>query len=196
MRWNLSLPGLSVVKLAQKLFRKARGERGSISILTFGLFSVVLITALTLTNISAVYIAKRTLTLATEAAAQQGAKNLDMDAYYKGEFNLTRVPLTLLGLGEKDPGIPIDCSAGSRDAATVLNSWESRDISSHTKNLILIEIDEIACDGYEISISARAKVKIPIPIPFINIEYLEIQSRASAIPERAETNNYMGFDFG
>ncbi len=178
------------------LICRLKSDRGSISILIFGLFSVVLITALMLTNISSIYIAKRTLTLATEAAAQQGAKNLDAKAYYSGEFNLTRAQLTLLGMGEKDPGIPIDCTAGSRDAAIVLSSWDSRDISSNTRNLTSIEVDEISCDGFEISISTLGIVRIPIPIPFIELEFIKIQSRASAIPERADTNNYMGFDFG
>ena len=196
MPLNLSRHGPSKMRFSHPLIIRLKSDRGSISILIFGLFSVVLITALMLTNISSIYISKRTLTLATEAAAQQGAKNLDKTAYYSGEYNLTRAQLTLLGLGEKDPGIPIDCTAGSRDAAMVLRSWDGRDISSHTRNLTSIEVDEISCDGFEISISASGVVRIPIPIPFIDLEFIKIQSRASAIPERADTNNYMGFDFG
>jgi hypothetical protein len=149
-----------------------------------------------MTNISAVYIAKRTLSLATEAAVQQGVKNLDMKSYYTGENNLSRAALTLLGLGESDPGIPIDCGAGSRDAEMVLRSWNDRKVDLHSKNLSRIEISEISCDGFRMGLDTHASVVIPIPIPFINLEKVRIQSHASAIPERAHSNNYLGLDFG
>lgn len=177
-------------------WRELKSERGSISILTFGLFGVVLLTALILTNISAVYIGKRTLTLATEAAVQQGVKNLDRQSYYTGENNLSRAALTLLGLGESDPGIPIDCETGSRDAEMVLQGWSNRDTDSYSKNLTGIEVSEISCDGFQMELATTASVLIPIPIPFINIEEIRIQSRASAIPERADSNNFMGLDIG
>lgn len=189
-------PGHSPVRIKVIIREAFTSQRGSISILTFGLFGVVLVTALVLTNITAVYIAKRTLTLATEAAVQQGVKNLDMKAYYTGEYNLSRAAVSLFGLGEDDPGIPIDCSAGSRDAEMVLRGWSNRDIDSHSKNLQAIEISEISCDGFQMVLSTVASVKIPIPLPFLNISRVRIQSQAAAIPERAESNNYSGFDIG
>lgn len=192
----MSRPGRSWVRIRVLLRRALQSERGSISILTFGLFGVVLVTALTLTNISAVYIAKRTLTLATEAAVQQGVKNLDMKAYYSGEYNLSRAAASLFGLGEDDPGIPIDCSAGSRDAEMVIDGWSNRDIDSYSKNLRSIEISEISCDGFQMALSTSATVEIPIPLPFFNFSMVTINSRAAAIPERAESNNYSGLDIG
>lgn len=192
----MSRPGLRCIPGRALLGRMYSSERGSISILTFGLFGIVLLTALILTNVSAIYLAKRTLSLATEAAVQQGVKNLDMPSYYTGENNLSRTALTFLGLGEDDPGIPIDCGAGSRDAEMVIDSWSNRDSDSHTKNLSSIQISAISCDGFQMEISTTASVVIPIPIPFINLEEIGIQSRASAIPERADSNNYMGLDIG
>jgi hypothetical protein len=192
----MSRPGPRRISRKSRLWKVLSSSRGSISLLTFGLFGIILLTSLILTNISAVYIAKRTLSLATEAAVQQGVKNLDMQAYYSGENNLSRAALTLLGLGESDPGIPIDCSAGSRDAEMVINGWSNRDSDSHSNNLSSIQISSISCDGFQIDISTSALVAIPIPIPFINLEEILIQSRASAIPERANSNNYMGLDIG
>jgi hypothetical protein len=192
----MSRPGPRRISRKSRLWKVLSSSRGSISLLTFGLFGIILLTSLILTNISAVYIAKRTLSLATEAAVQQGVKNLDMQAYYSGENNLSRAALTLLGLGESDPGIPIDCSAGSRDAEMVINGWSNRDSDSHSNNLSSIQISSISCDGFQIDISTSALVAIPIPIPFINLEEIRIQSRASAIPERANSNNYMGLDIG
>jgi hypothetical protein len=192
----MSRPGPRWISRESRLWKALSSSRGSISLLTFGLFGIVLLTALILTNISAVYVAKRTLSLATEAAVQQGVKNLDMQAYYTGENNLSRAALTLLGLGESDPGIPIDCSAGSRDAEMVINGWSHRDSDSHSNNLSSIQISAISCDGFQMEVSTSALVAIPIPIPFINLEEIRIQSRASAIPERADSNNYMGLDIG
>lgn len=192
----MSHPGLKRISRKALLGRAFSSQRGSISVLTFGLFGIVFVTALILTNISAIYLAKRTLSLATEAAVQQGVKNLDMQAYYTGESNLSRAALTLLGLGEEDPGVPIDCGAGSRDAEMVIDSWSNRDSDSHTKKLSSIQISAISCDGFQMEISTTASVAIPIPIPFINLEEIGIQSRASAIPERADSNNYMGLDIG
>jgi hypothetical protein len=189
-------PGPKRVLNQNLLWKKLSSQQGSISVLTFGLFGIVLVTALILANITAVYVAKRTLTLAAEAAVQQGVKNLDLSAYYVGENNLSRAAVTLLGLGESDPGIPIDCNAGAKDIEMVLKSWSDRETDVHSKNLSSIEIESIACDGFQMEITASASVLIPIPIPFINLEEVRIQSRASAIPERAESNNYMGLDIG
>ena len=196
MPWNMYRPGPKRIITKELFWRTFSSQRGSISVLSFGLFGVVLITALILTNISAIYLAKRTLSLATEAAAQQGVKNLDLQAYYVGENNLSRGALTLLGLGEDNPGIPIDCSAGSRDAEMVINSWSNRDSDAHSTNLSSIRIEAISCDGFQMEISTNALFAIPIPIPFINLDEIQIQSRASAIPERAASNNYMGLDIG
>jgi hypothetical protein len=192
----MSRPGLNRMSTKGLLWRTFSSQRGSISLLTFGLFGIVLITALILTNISAIYLAKRTLSLATEAAVQQGVKNLDMQTYYIGENNLSQTALTLLGLGEDDPGIPIDCNLGSRDAEMVIKGWSNRDSGAHSTNLSSIRISAISCDGFQMEISTTAIVAIPIPIPFINLEEIRIQTRASAIPERAISDNYMGLDIG
>jgi hypothetical protein len=78
----------------------------------------------------------------------------------------------------------------------VLRSWSDREVDLHSKNLSGIEISKISCDGFQMALDTYASVVIPIPIPFINLEEIRIQSRASAIPERADSNNYMGLDIG
>jgi Flp pilus assembly protein TadG len=170
-----------------KLKKLASNEDGSISILIVGLFAVVLVTSLVLTDISAVYMAKRNLTLASEAAAQQGVKNLDKAAYYKGEFNTTRQLLTFYHAGQDDPGIPIDCNAGHGDVSRVLESWNSDEE---------IVLSAFQCDGYQIAISTSSRAVLPIPIPFTSIDHLEIESHVSTIDERAKTNNFSGLNIG
>ena len=51
-------------------------ERGSLSVLILSFFMTILITLVALTDISAIYFAKRSLTHATEAAAQRGVQTV------------------------------------------------------------------------------------------------------------------------
>ena len=170
--------------------------RGSISIITLGLFSILLVTALILTDITSIYLAKRNLTLAAEAAAQQGVSNLDKTRYYSGEFNSTRMSINVWGAGEKDPGIPIDCEAGREDVQQVLNSWSDLGEGVSQSNLSEISMTDFTCDGYQIRLSVQGLARLPIPIPFIKVDTVSLVSTVSTIGERASSNNYSGLDVG
>ena len=188
-RWNMYHRGL-------RFLRKFASERGSISVLTMGLFLILLLMALILTDISSIYLAKRSLTLATETAVQRGMQNLDANQYYSGEYNATQMLKNSLSSGETDPGIPIDCSQGERDASEVFYTWTSRESSLTRENVRTMGMSNFQCDGFQIYIESRAIAQIPIPIPFINIREVGIGSHAGAVGERATTNNYYGFDIG
>jgi len=180
-----------------KYFQRLRSdEKGSISVITIGLFLITLTTCLILTNISSVYLAKRSLSLATEAALQRGMKNLDETAYYSGEYNLTQLLQNSLGGAESDPGIPINCESGLQDIQEVLQGWQSRGAASIRENVGGLRLTNFECDGFQIYIESAGIARIPIRIPFINIDEVAIHSFAGAIGERAETNNYYGFDIG
>lgn len=180
--------------LRSRVSKFVRDERGSISVITLGLFLLLLSTALVLTDISSIYLAKRSLTLATEAAAQRGMKNLDMESYYSGEYNLTQLLQNSLGTGESDPGIPIDCNKGLKDAQEVLASWSHGDGSRI--NLSNIELVDFSCDGFQIYIESSAQAEMPFSFPFLDFNSVTLSSAAGAVGERAETNNYSGFDIG
>lgn len=182
--------------ILREIKRFQREERGSISVITIGLFVVVLTTTLILTNISSIYLAKRSLSLATEAALQRGMRNLDETAYYSGEYNFNQLLVNVIGQAEGDPGIPIDCDKGLQDIQEVLSSWQARGAASIRENVEELKLTNFECDGYQIFIKSEAIARIPIPIPFINLDEVEIHSYAGAIGERAETNNYYGFDIG
>jgi Flp pilus assembly protein TadG len=62
-----------------KLRAHLQNEDGSISVLVFGLFAVVLLSGVVLTDISAVIVAQRSLVQATESAAQSAAHALDLE---------------------------------------------------------------------------------------------------------------------
>jgi hypothetical protein len=185
---------MGLIKSSAKKF--ARDEDGSISVITIGLFVLVLTTSLILTNISSIYLAKRSLSLATEAALQRGMKNLDEESYYSGEYNLNQLLVNSFGNAENDPGIPINCGAGLQDVRRVLEGWQSRGAASIRENVDQLRLTDFECDGFQIYIESAAVARIPIPIPFINLDEVSIHSFAGAVGERAETNNYYGFDIG
>jgi hypothetical protein len=178
------------------LKRLLKGQDGSISVLTIGLFTVLLTTSLILTDISSIYLAKRSLSLATEAALQQGMKNLDEDIYYSGEYNLNQLLVNSFGESAEDPGIPINCEAGLQNIREVLNGWQSHGAASVRENVGRLTLTNFECDGFQIYMETAAIARIPIPIPFINLDEVAIHSFAGAVGERAKTNNYYGFDIG
>ena len=180
-------------RIREKLLRD---ERGSISILIMGLFLLSVITLMVLTDISSVYLAKRTLTQATEAAAQRGVRNLDLEKYYEKSYTAVRFGLNLLGDGEKDPGIPIDCTKGRADAVDALNSWIGLDASITRKNLHAIRIEEISCDSSELGIRTSARVVLPFNLPLLNQSEVLITSKVGIFDERKVTTNYYGVNIG
>lgn len=186
----------TVVDVIFKASSRLKDERGSISILTIGLFMVLLSLFLVLTDISSVYIAKRNLTLTTEAAVQRGVKNLDEESYYSGEYNLNRMIWSALGNGQEDPGIPIDCGAGLEDVRQILNDSHSLTFEMSRPNLTGVNLDDFFCDGYRFEIFTSAKANLPIPLPFIEIREIQIRSHVSVIAQRAKTNNFYGLDIG
>jgi hypothetical protein len=182
--------------LGRNLRRVIKNDRGSISVITIGLFIILLSLALILTDISSIYLAKRSLSLASEAAVQYGMKNLDTESYYSGEYNLNQLLVNSVGQAEQDPGIPIDCSAGLKDVRLLLDDWQSNSEVSRRENVGSFLLTDFQCDGFQIYVETSAIARIPIPIPFIDLKEISINTHAGAIGERAETNNFYGFDIG
>ena len=172
--------------------RFVRDERGSLSLLTMSLFVASLIVIAILTDVSSVYLAKRSLTQATEAAAQRGSRNLDLEKYYRGEYNVKRFLIGLTGEGEKDPGIPIDCSLGEKDAINALRDWSAGGPSFVRRNMSHISLLATSCDGYQLALQTSSEVALPFVIPFIGIDVVRIYSSVGSIDERKITSNYYG----
>ena len=171
-----------------------RDDRGSLSVLILGLFLVTLITLMILTDVSSVYFAKRSLTQATEAAVQRGVRNLDLGSYYRGEYNIKTFIRNLSG--ERDPGIPIDCEKGRKDSINAISEFSRDRESLLGSRLGEIRVDQISCDGYQLSIQTSSTARLPFVIPFINIDSVEITSHVGAFDERKITTNYYGINVG
>jgi len=171
-------------------------EKGSLSVLILSLFMTILITVIILTDLSSVYFAKRSLTQATEAAAQRGVRNLDLSAYYRGEYNITRFLRNLTGEAENDPGIPINCDKGRIDSIDAINEFSRDRISLLGSQLGVIRVDLVSCDGYQLSIRTSSTVQLPFLIPFVNIDSVGISSHVGTFDERKITTNYYGINVG
>jgi hypothetical protein len=164
--------------------RLVRNERGSISLVVMTLFLVTVMTSIVVTDIASIAIAKRSLTQATEAAAQRGVRNLDLRAYYSGEFDLTTMASNLFGIGPEDPGIPIDCSKALGDAQEALSDWSNGDKSLRRGEITTLRINKIDCDGFGIQLITQATAKLPIVIPIFKMESVHISARVSATNTR------------
>ena len=164
------------------------------------LFMSTLIVLVILTNISSIYLAKRALTQASEAAVQRGVRNLDLQMYYQSDYNFWQFAWNLTGEGETDPGIPIDCQKGRDDALSAMAKWMQLSDSKRTddgrENLEDIRVNRVECDGYQLTISTSADVRLPFLLPFINLDYIEISTTVASIAQRRITTNYYGIDIG
>ena len=167
--------------IGKKFFRD---ERGSISLVVITLFLITLMTALAVADIASIAIAKRSLTQVTEAAAQRGVRNLNLGAYYFGEFDLTTMASNLLGVGPDDPGIPIDCSKALGDAQGALADWSSGDKSLRRGEITSLRINEIDCDGFGIQLITEATARLPIAIPIFKLESVQITAQVSTTNTR------------
>jgi hypothetical protein len=173
-----------------------RDERGSLSVLIMSFFLTIVAMLLILTDISSVYLAKRSLTQVTEAAAQRGVRNLDLDAYYRSQYNATKLALNVLGEGERDPGIPIDCEKGASDALNSISLLISDASGLTRENLSEIRVEDINCDGFQISLRTSAKVSLPFILPFTGIREVQVISEVGTFSERKITTNYYGINIG
>ena len=174
------------MELMGKLKRIISDESGSISVVVITLF-LILVSSLTgITNVAAVGVAKRSLTQATEAAAQRGVRNLDESSYYQGEFDAATQVRNFLGMGPSDPGIPIDCSKALGDAQSALEDWSNGPKTLRRVEISNLRISRIECDGFGIQLVTRAQARLPLRLPFFEIESIAITSKVSTTNTRAE----------
>ena len=191
-------------KSISKLWQKLQGEEGSISVLVFGLFAVVLLASVVLTDISAIIVAHRSLVQATESAAQSAAHALDLDTYYQGKHSALSFLVT-----DASPVIPIDCEAASNRASETLadvastanrnsngfgqkNDRSSQMFGGSNSKLIRPELENIQisnfqCNGTEVLITTSAKAWLPISLSFFSFESVQLSASAgtTSVKKRA-----------
>lgn len=188
-------------------------EDGSISLLVFGLFAVILLSGVALTDISAVIVAQRSLVQATESAAQSAAHALDLDTYYQGKHSA----LSFL-VSDTSPVIPIDCSKANQRASETLNditntsnttSRETRNNFqptaqstanvSNSKELLRPELSDIhisqfQCNGTEVLITTSAKAWLPISLSIFSFESVELSASAGTTSVKKRVFSLFGIN--
>ncbi len=192
------------------LRRRLQNEDGSISVLVFGLFAVVLLSGVVLTDISAIYVAQRSLVQATESAAQSAAHALDLDTYYQGKHSA----LSFL-VSDASPVIPIDCGAASNRASETLadiantanREYDSSSrpggiselFGSSKKQLIRrelsnVRISQFQCNGTEVLITTSAKAWLPISLSLFSFESVDLSASAGTTSVKKRVLSIFGIN--
>lgn len=183
--------------LARKLRAKLKRQEGSISVLVFGLFAVVLLSSVVLTDISSIIVAHRSLVQATESAAQSAAHALNLDTYYQGKHSA----LSFL-VSNASPVIPIDCKAASSRAsqtlADIANSTNRNYGSSKQllrRELSDVRISEFQCNGAEVLITTSAKAWLPISLSLFSFESVDLSASAGTTSVKKRVLSIFGINF-
>ena len=181
----------------KQVYVRLKSEDGSISVLVFGLFAVVLLSGVVLTDISAVIVAQRSLVQATESAAQSAAHALDLETYYRGKHSA----LSLL-VNDPSPVIPIDCEmASSRASETLADiaNTTNRNYGSSSKELLRrelsnVSISEFQCNGTEVLITTSAKAWLPISLSLFSFESVDLSASAGTTSVKKRVLSIFGIN--
>jgi hypothetical protein len=193
------------------LHTRLQNDNGSISVLVFGLFAVVLLSGVVLTDISAIIVAQRSLVQATESAAQSAAHALDLDTYYQGKHSA----LSFL-VSDASPVIPINCKAANSRASETLadianSANHDYDSSSRSggiseifggsdkqvlrRELSNVHISKFQCNGTEVLITASAKAWLPISLSLFSFESIELSASAGTTSVKKRVLSMFGINF-
>ena len=182
------LMAIKVNSLRQKL----KEETGSISVVVIGLFVVTVASLMVMTDVSALFIAKRSLVQATEAAAQRGVHTLNKSEYYQGKANMFTVPLAI-ATHRAHPVIPIDCGRGGVEVLLELNSWSRDQSDMKWQQLKGIQLTQFQCDGDSLFIETSSEVNLPFRVPFTSTDSVFLKATAGTANEVQEGFYLFGF---
>jgi hypothetical protein len=158
---------------------KLSNERGSLSVVIIGLFIVTVAALMVMSDVATIFVAKRSLAQATEAAAMRGVHTLDRNSYYTGKGTIATTPLSLINKREHS-NIPIDCDQAVLDVMLELHNWSQDESSMKRKELAGIVLTDFSCDGNSIDISTLSEVKFPFTVPFSSLDSAVLTSSAGS----------------
>ena len=152
-------------------------ERGSLSALIIGLFLLTMALIMVMSDISALVAARKALSQHTEFLVQQGAKSIDLEAYYQGRGGLLPYLAEKTIVDQTDPGVPLDCDEVKRAvvqaAAKVVDSKFSQ-----------FQLVHFECDGGMTFVQTQAKAVLPYSLPFLRLDSPVMRGYAANSPER------------
>jgi len=163
--------------LEKRFIKRIKEESGSLSVVVIGLFVITAASLMVMTDIATIMVAKRSLTQATEAAAQRGVHTLDKSAYYQGKGTIFTVPLAF-ATNREHPDIPIDCENGGVEVILELESWSNDSSNMKIRQLKDIQLTSFECDGQNLQIHTRSEVELPFKVPFSSTTSVFLRARA------------------
>lgn len=114
-------------------------ERGSVTTLVIGMIPVLLGLVVILTDLSVLYIHKRSLAATADSAAVAGAQSVDLETFY------TSSPSRL----------PLDCTASRRAITRQVTA------SKVDKRTPRISVVSTTCDGSTVGVQLRSQATLP-----------------------------------
>jgi Flp pilus assembly protein TadG len=144
---------------AARAIHATKDERGSLSILTFSLFLLLVFISFMILNTSSAYLAKRELIQIGEVALTRAAHHLDTESYYGQGYSI----VDAYAQGSRSPtksNLPIDCAAAYQ---SFTNELARSNLRSNA-----IGFNQWRCDGKEASASITSQVPQLLSIPFLN----------------------------
>ncbi len=165
--------------------KRLTDESGSLSVVIIGLFIITVTSLMVMSDIASVFVAKRSLVQATEAAAQRGVHTLDESAYYVGKGNMFTAPLAAL-TARPHRSIPIDCNRAVFNVMLELHNWSNDEGAMKRNELKGIVLTDLQCDGTSIEISTYAEVVFPFRVPFTRMDSAFLTASAGTTNEVQE----------
>jgi hypothetical protein len=147
----------------------SESEKGSITILTFGLFLITVALIFLITDVAAMVVAKRSLINATENAAIRASHALNREAYYQGQ------------LGD---GVPIDCQAARQLALEELAAWMQDGGDFRRPEIVRVELNNFSCFGDEIVLTTSAEASLPFVLPQSFLSHIQINATVGVRSKR------------
>ena len=145
-------------------------ERGSISVLTIGLFLITIAMLFLITDIATIAVAKRSLVHATESAALRAVQSLDRAAYYRGDSGFD---------------VPIDCATARTRVVEELDLWMQGGEDLRRPELRQIGLSGYYCAGNLVKLNTTARAVLPFRMPVSLLDDVELHASASAQSDRA-----------
>nr|WP_241251291.1 pilus assembly protein TadG-related protein [Candidatus Protofrankia californiensis] len=140
-----------------------RQDAGTILVLTLGYVLIALMLAIVVTDVSTVYLARRSLASAADGAALAAAQSVDEMAIYTSTGNLQQLPLAEVAATVAQYQSDADPSGRMMLTAQLLDPTTVRVTGTRTVDLPVVTILGIGPVTVTASADAQSLVRLPAP---------------------------------
>ncbi|WP_346434277.1 pilus assembly protein TadG-related protein [Candidatus Protofrankia californiensis] len=156
-------PGSSAVRAGRVVRVGRRQDAGTILVLTLGYVLIALMLAIVVTDVSTVYLARRSLASAADGAALAAAQSVDEMAIYTSTGNLQQLPLAEVAATVAQYQSDADPSGRMMLTAQLLDPTTVRVTGTRTVDLPVVTILGIGPVTVTASADAQSLVRLPAP---------------------------------